>query len=275
MEEKILGSEKNFIFKEMTEVLGHDFINKPFVFNGFMFGVCTKGNIRIKINYKEYYPESKWLFVVPPNHIFSVMEYSHDFEAKVLFVSMDVARDIPLTPDFGFLRNIGDNPCVKLSDDKEEDIVKLYSVINRYGVEDESSRLIRNTLILSLILIAVSMYDKSIIHESTYSRQEEITKRFFELLFEYYMVERTVAFYADKLCVTPKYFSMSVKSVTGFPVQDWINEVVLFEAKRLLKTTKLSIRQVSDKLNFPDASSFVRFFRSHIGSTPLAFRKNE
>ena len=42
MEEKILESERNFIFKEMTEVLGTDFKNKPFVFDGFMFIVKSK-----------------------------------------------------------------------------------------------------------------------------------------------------------------------------------------------------------------------------------------
>lgn len=275
MEERILESERNFIFKEMTEVLGADFKNKPFVFNGFMFNICTRGYIKIRINYKEYRVESKWFFVIPPKHIFSVMEYSLDFEAKVLFVSMDVVRDIPITPNFNLLRSISDNPCVKLNSEKEDDMVKLYSVIERYDGDDNNTLLIRNTLILSLILISVSMYGKPLVHEITYSRKEEITKKFFELLFENYMQERAVSFYADKLCVTPKYFSMSVKSVTGFPVQDWINEVVLFEAKRLLRTTELCVRQISDKLSFPDSSSFVRFFKTHIGVTPLEYRKHE
>lgn len=276
MEEKrILGSERNFIFKELKEVLGTDFINKTFIFEGFMFNVCTRGNIKIRINYKEYCIDNKWLFVIPPKHIFSVIEYSSDFEAQVLFVSMDVARDIPVTPNFSLLKTIGDNPCVKLSSEKEEDMVKLYSIIEKYDGSDDNTLLIRNTLILSLIFISVSMYGKSVLHENTYSRQEEITKHFFELLFENYIKERTVSFYANKLYVTSKYFSMSVKSVTGFPAQDWINEVVLFEAKKLLKTTELNIRQISDKLNFPDSSSFVRFFRIHIGKTPLEFRKCE
>lgn len=269
MEEKILESERNFIFKEMTEVLGTDFKNKPFVFDGFMFNVCTRGNIRIRINYKEYHVENKWLFVVPPKCIFSIVEYSPDFEVKVLFVSMDIVRDIPITPDFNFLRSIGDAPCVQLCTEKEDDMVKLYSIIERYEGSDSNTLLIRNTLILSLVLIAVSMYGKPIIHGTAYSRKEDITRQFFELLLEHYMHERTVSFYADKLCVTPKYFSMSVKSVTGFPVQSWINEVVVFEAKKLLKTTELSVSQISDKLSFPDSSSFVRFFVDKCRNNPL------
>lgn len=276
MEEKILKSEGNFMFKEMTEVLGMDFENKIFVFDGFMFNVCTKGYIKIRINYKEYYVERRELFVVPPKNFFSVMEFSSDFDAKVLFVSMDVMRDIPIIPDFNLLKNIGDNPCVKLNGDKEEDMIKLYSVIERYNGKDENTRLIRNTLILSLILIAVSMFNRTVVLcERTYSRQEIITRRFFELLFDNYERIRTVAFYADKLCVSPKYLSTIVKSVTGFTVQYWINEVVTFESKRLVRTTDMDIWQISDKLNFSNSSSFVRFFRTHVGVTPLDYRNSK
>lgn len=73
--------------------------------------------------------------------------------------------------------------------------------------------------------------------------------------------------------MTPKYLSVAVKSITHYSVQMWINEVVLFESKRALRATDLTVQQISEKLHFPNSSSFVRFFRTHIGVSPLRYRR--
>jgi AraC-like DNA-binding protein len=106
------------------------------------------------------------------------------------------------------------------------------------------------------------------------SRKEAITDDFFRLLFESFQKERQVTFFADKLCLTPKYLSMTIKEVTGHPASSWINEMVILETKRLLKATELTALQVSEELNFPNPSFFGRFFKQHTGMTPLQFRKS-
>ena len=106
------------------------------------------------------------------------------------------------------------------------------------------------------------------------SRQEVLTEKFFEVLSKYYIKERSVAFYAEKLCLTPKYLSMTVKKVTGFPITSWMNEVVIIEAKRLLKMTDSTVLQISEELNFPNPSFFGRFFKQYAGMTPLAYRNS-
>ena len=72
-----------------------------------------------------------------------------------------------------------------------------------------------------------------------------------------YESQRRVSFYADKLCVTPKNLAKVVKGVTGHSVQEWINEVVVIEAKRCLKTSDMSVFQISERLHFTTPSSFV------------------
>lgn len=104
------------------------------------------------------------------------------------------------------------------------------------------------------------------------SRQELLTAEFFKLMLADYKKERSVAYYADKLCLTPKYLSMTVKKVTGHPISEWINEVVVIEAKRMLKTTDLTALQISEELNFPNPSFFVRFFKQYIGMTPMEYK---
>jgi AraC-like DNA-binding protein len=106
------------------------------------------------------------------------------------------------------------------------------------------------------------------------SRQELLTEEFFKVLLKNYTKERSVAFYAEKLCLTPKYLSMTVKSVTGHPISEWINEAVIIEAKRMLKVTDLTVLQISEELNFPNSSFFGRFFKQYTEMTPLQYKNS-
>ena len=89
---------------------------------------------------------------------------------------------------------------------------------------------------------------------------------------DYHTSERNMAFYADKLCLTPKYLSKLVKSVSGRSAPDWIDAFVILEAKNMLKYSDLSIKEIVCKLNFPNQSVFYKFFKSHAGKTPSQYR---
>ena len=72
---------------------------------------------------------------------------------------------------------------------------------------------------------------------------------------------------------TPKYLSGAVKRITGRSISDWIDEVVVIEIKRQLKTTDRTVLQISEELNFSSPSVFVQYFRHHTGMTPRQYRK--
>ena len=99
-----------------------------------------------------------------------------------------------------------------------------------------------------------------------------IYDHFLRLVTDYHTTERNMAFYADKLCLTPKYLSKLVKSVSGRSAPDWIDSFVILESKNLLKYSDLSIKEIVVKLNFPNQSVFYKFFKSHTGKTPSQYR---
>ena len=70
-----------------------------------------------------------------------------------------------------------------------------------------------------------------------------------------------------------KRLSAAVKETSGHTALEWLNEAALVEAKRCLRTTDLTVLQISEALHFSTASSFVRFFRQHAGCTPLEYRR--
>lgn len=105
------------------------------------------------------------------------------------------------------------------------------------------------------------------------SRQEELFAAFIQTLALHHKQERSVAFYAGKLCVTPKYLSLLVKNVSNRTAGEWIDNYVVLEAKALLSSSTLSIQEISDRLNFANQSFFSKYFKQHVGISPTEYRK--
>lgn len=105
------------------------------------------------------------------------------------------------------------------------------------------------------------------------SRKESLYIQFRSLLSKNIRQERSVSFYADKLCVTSKYLSCIVKSISGKSALNWIHEAILKESIYQLCHTSLTVKQIAYLLNFPNSSFFGKFFKSHIGTSPHCFRK--
>ena len=104
------------------------------------------------------------------------------------------------------------------------------------------------------------------------ARKIEIFESLLKLIEDNYMRERSVAFYADQLCLTPKYLSVMVKSLCGNTVQQLLFKAIIRRSIFLMKNTNMSIQQISYELNFPTASTFGTFFKKHTGLSPKHYR---
>ena len=108
--------------------------------------------------------------------------------------------------------------------------------------------------------------------ESVATHYEQMANQFFRLLHVHVRLHRDVAFYAGQLCVTPKYLSKVIRQVTDHTPSFWIADFTLKDAKALLKSSSLTITQLSEQLNFPNSSFFARYFKRHTGMSPQAYR---
>lgn len=96
-----------------------------------------------------------------------------------------------------------------------------------------------------------------------------------QLIDIHYIHERGVRFYADHLCLSPKYLTSLVKSVSGSSVQQLVFKAITKKAISLITTTDKSIKEIADYLNFPNASAFGTFFKKQVGMSPVNYRQNE
>ena len=103
-------------------------------------------------------------------------------------------------------------------------------------------------------------------------RRNPLVDRFLVLVQKSFKEERQIEFYASQLGVTPKHLSRILKQTTGFTAADWIKNYILLEAKVMLKSSTLTMGQISTQLNFPSQSFFAKFFKNATGLTPKQYR---
>ena len=85
----------------------------------------------------------------------------------------------------------------------------------------------------------------------------------------------SLSFYADKMCVTPRYLGVVIKETSGITVKEWIDRALITNAKIMLKYENIPIAQIAEDLNFPNPSFFCKFFKRITGMTPHEFRQRD
>lgn len=102
---------------------------------------------------------------------------------------------------------------------------------------------------------------------------KRVLRLFLELLYTHYREEHLVPFYADKLNISAQYLTLIVKSATGESVSSLVYDLLYNDARMLLKSSDLSIKEIADNLHFSDQSAFGKFFKKKAGISPVDFRK--
>jgi AraC-like DNA-binding protein len=276
-EQEIPNGINNFIISGPNN-LPYDFSpDYPYLFEGVVLGLCVKGEATIRIHFKEHKLTKNTTLTILPSQVFQIVEKSDDFILECLFFTFDFFVGLVLPSDYKVLFQISRKPCLNISDETALNLLNYHNfIVKQYHHTKKVFRtqIIRG-LLYSLLLETVSLYkkdDEKSKDSSSMTRQEEITAKFFELLMTNYKYERNVSFYADKLCFTNKYLSSIIKEVTGFPISKWIDEFVVTAIKIRLKTTSMSVLQISEEFNFPNPSFFGQFFKRYAGITPNRFK---
>ncbi|MBQ9641559.1 MAG: AraC family transcriptional regulator [Bacteroidaceae bacterium] len=109
-------------------------------------------------------------------------------------------------------------------------------------------------------------------HKSN-TRQQAIFDKFLNLVSLYYMKNRTVQFYADKINITPKYLSSIVNIFTGCSASVVIDRYVVCRIKQVLYANNANIKTISSQYNFPNQSFFGRYFKRITGMSPYDYLK--
>lgn len=232
-----------------------------------------QGSGRLSINLMEYDVCQGMLIVTPPNSIIQIIHYSPGYDFQAIVPGTDIlsaALKEELTEHFYLKRGI----VLQLTETEWEETGMYFSLIWKTVQEPVFRREIiqhLSTALLYTIRYIQKRYQTTM--NTQPSHQEEVFRRFIALVNEHSKSERTVGFYADKLCLTPRYLNTVIRQVSRQTVMEWINQAIILEAQVLLKHSDLLVYQIADELHFPNPSFFCKFFKKRTGMTPQEYQK--
>lgn len=238
--------------------------------------VCLQGSSRVTFNQRQCHIQKGDLCVFFPYMIMQVDERSDDFEAYCIVSEMDITREVQVPSATSLFLYIKDNPCISIEERTFERMLKYCRMFREFEQNGHPYReqITRHmAMMLYYEIFDIYQHGKPLAM-SAQTRQETMFRQFLVLVSQHYANEREIGFYANQLCVTPKYLSSVVHGVSGNSAAWWINHTVILHAKHLLKANHhLTIQQISDKLNFPNPSFFGQYFKRRVGMTPKEFRR--
>lgn len=274
---------ENFIVSDRTAIFPPLSSKFPFILDGVAFAICINGTAKIKINFREYSIKKNTVITIMPYFVTEFIEKSDDLMLEFLIFSVDFLTEIPPVSNLDISRSIIQTSCLQVSEEEASKYMEFHSfIVKQYKRRDHPYRKeMAKSLLYAMLIEMGSIYYNQIKTDTegrensyTTTHQKELLYRFFELLLQFHKQERSMQFYADKMCLTPKYLSTLIKEQTGRTAFTWINEIVIFSIKQILKTTDKTILQISEDLNFPNPSFFGRFFKKHTGMTPVKYRES-
>ena len=242
-----------------------------------LFAMCLQGSATVKVNLQEYKISSNELVTLMPDAIVHGYSFSDDFKGVMVLVSKSVAEDLlpDITSVLPILMDFRQSPVIKLMPDEAKSLYDFYNFIweklpkvyGDYGKHE------LNGLLLSIFYEVLSVYKERFAYDKfKRTRNEEMFYKFYSLIEKEYCKERSVVHYADRLCISPKHLSMVVKKVSGRTASDWIDDYVILQAKQMLRSSSLTIQEVSRELNFSNQSFFGKYFKKHVGMSPSEYR---
>lgn len=250
---------------------------KPFLMNYVGLIVCEKGYFCFDVDKKKFTARAGETVFLSEGNNFSIGELSDDLRVSILFYHIDPIREIlgssivamylytTLTPE----------PCYVWTSGEESDLARYIALLGRHrkSAQNPFDNHECKLLLLALTYRLCSIYSRRIIEEKNVAGHKIDTFiKLIRLIEKYYMQERGVAFYADKLCLSPKYLSALSKSVCGYTVQELVFRAIIWKSIFWLKNTNKSVQEISDDLNFPNASFFGTFFKKQTGLAPSYYR---
>lgn len=246
--------------------------SEPYKIPRSIIGICLAGQCSFKLNLKRHEVKSPAILTLMSGQIIENIEYSPDFEGHAIVLSkrfIDMLN-IPMWQQQYIA--LYDKPINRIFSDYTQQ-VSLFLVMLRSAASDVENpyrlQVIEN-LIRALFYGGISKFHK--MESDSVSYKNSIVERYIELVQTHYREERIIGFYADKLCITPKYLSKLVKEYTGRSAGEWIENYVILEARAMLQSSDMTIQQIASSLNFPNQSFFGKYFKRATGLSPKQYR---
>lgn len=259
----------------------------PLRIDGMSWLLCLGGKMELEIDLVPCTLTANCMVVTTPGSMIEVKYIDSDnLDCYMLFVSSSFIKDINFDLNVlasvshqGAMRRPGN--VLKVDDSEAATLSEYYRLLHNNSRGDSSdiyTKSIARNLIAALTYEVMKILSTRIGPADAIrpprSRRISYVSDFVQLVHDHYSRERSLSFYADRLFISPKYLSLIVKEVTNHSAIEIIDSHVILAAKNLLRFSGKNIQQIAYELNFPNQSSFGKYFKHLTGMSPSQFQKS-
>lgn len=265
------------VFKR-SELIKDKKPSTPVRIDHFIILLALDGTAQVRINLTDYFIEKNGLIIIAPN---TIHEFSKAPESDFIAVGFipefftHVGMDKRHADAFTFFSSQSD-PYFQLTGTEAATLHQLMSLLYEKDHSEEvhpfKEEVIHHAFSLFMFELAAIARKHRGERNFKLTRKEEIMMSFLKVLPDHFKEERSVQFYANLLFITPKHLTKTVKELTNKTCGEFIDDMVIMEAKVLLNDMSLSVANVADHLHFSDQFFFSKFFKKHTGLNPTEFR---
>lgn len=271
--------------KSGSLVSNSSMLKEPIRMEGLTVMVMMAGNIELEVNLKHYQLSKYTLAVLGPN---TMLNFKADdwenVDIYLIFLTRRFLQDININMTSIYLPSLIESrtPVLSISEHETRLLLKYIDLFKETATNNINTSIERNiassllsALFYQMVQFQYRRMDISIeAGDNAHSKKFSYVQDFLKLVHNYYLTERSVKFYANKLALSSKYLSVLVREATGRSPRNWIDEFVGMEAKTMLRYSGKNIQQIAFNLNFPTQSSFGKFFKNLTGLTPSQYQNS-
>ncbi|WP_288307578.1 helix-turn-helix domain-containing protein [uncultured Muribaculum sp.] len=272
-----VGIDNIAIFNDMSMIRG---LELPAKIDFILSIMCEAGRLLISYDNRSHELTKNSLMVMRQGHVINSYELSPDFKGHVIVVSTKhLDKTVPtMTKFMPYMIHFMGNPVIKLTEEEMTNQIELRNLLKAKS-QPQSDHAYRVNVVRSVLealffetLGVYSTHSMDLRSMQTIRRKDSLLYDFIQLVESEFRRERSVAYYANRLCVSPKHLSSMVKEASGRTAGDWIDSYVIMEAKALLKNTGMTVQEISQALNFANQSFFGKYFKHLTGISPRMYR---
>ena len=244
--------------------------------------VCINhsGTARFLYDMQERVFSPREIAVVLPNHILHPIENSADYSATILIHSVAFSDELKRKRQTGDHPKFHRLPACRLTDDEMTQFMKAVDLLEHICLTPHERYPLRHEMLIDQMSVMSEMLNacrRNIDEEAKRSsRSNHVFNDFCDLLALHYREQHEVGFYADKVHLSPRHFSVVIKATVGVTASDYIEEYIATRAQDILKSRPdVSVQEVGYYLGFAEPPSFCRFFKRVTGQTPGAYKQTK
>lgn len=251
----------------------------PIKLDAFLMVVCLRGRGTMNINGRTFEIGPNNLVVCHPNVVLDRGMADSDTDFRCICLSRTYLQQLSMVGDgytWDVVLFLEQSPVLALTADEVHDFCQYYDLMR--SKVTETSRHHRKE-ILDALLIAFLYEFRDVLERFVelkpvpYTAVNNVFRNFLTLLASTYPKPRSVSWYADRLCLTPKYLSTVCKEASGETASELINHYVVKDIDLLLRKRGKSIKEICNELEFPNLSFFGRYVKKHLGLSPKLYRE--